>query len=97
MVLVKPTREASRSCLRKTNPPVLLGEDAGANPVEYALTALAGCLTTSLVYHAAARAIKRDEVEAKLEGDLDLHGFLGMSENVRNGYDSIRVTFKIKA
>jgi uncharacterized OsmC-like protein len=58
---------------------------------------LAGCLTTSLVYHAAARAIKIDEVEAKLEGDLDLHGFLGMSENVRNGYDSIRVTFKIKA
>ena len=81
----------------KDEPPVLLGEDAGANPVEYALTALAGCLTTSLIYHAAARGIKIDEVEAKLEGDLDLHGFLGMSENVRNGYDNIRVTFKIKA
>ena len=78
-------------------PPVLLGEDKGANPVEYALAALAGCLTTSLVYHAAAKGIKIEEVESRLEGSLDLHGFLGLSESVRNGYESIRVTFKIKA
>ena len=78
-------------------PPVLLGEDHGANPVEYALTALAACLTTALVYHAAARGVKIEEVESKLEGDLDLHGFLGISDNVRNGYEGVRVTFKIKA
>ncbi len=78
-------------------PPVLLGENHGANPVEYALTALAGCLTTSLIYHAAARGIKIDEVESKLEGDLDLHGFLGLSDSVRNGYENIHVTFKVKA
>jgi uncharacterized OsmC-like protein len=78
-------------------PAVLLGEDNGANPVEYVLHALAGCLTTSLVYHAAARGIKLDEVESKFEGDLDLHGFLGLDDNVRNGYENIRVTFKIKA
>ncbi len=81
----------------KDEHPVLLGEDCGANPVEYALAALAGCLTTSLIYHAAARGIKIEEVESKFEGDLDLHGFLGLSEGVRNGYDGIRVTFKIKA
>jgi uncharacterized OsmC-like protein len=78
-------------------PPVLLGENQGANPVEYALTALAGCLTTSLVYHAAARGIELEEVESRLEGDLDLHGFLGMSDAVRNGFEKIRVTFRIKA
>jgi uncharacterized OsmC-like protein len=78
-------------------PPVLLGEDHGANPVEYALNALAGCLTTSLVYHAAARGIEIEEVESTLEGDLDLHGFLGLSDEVRNGYEQIRVRFKIKA
>lgn len=78
-------------------PKVLLGTDRGANPVEYVLTALAGCLTTSLVYHAAARGIAIEEVESHLEGDLDLRGFLGISEEVRNGYDNIRVTFKIKA
>lgn len=78
-------------------PPVLLGEDKGANPVEFALAALAGCLTTSLIYHAAAKGIRIDEVESRLEGSLDLHGFLGLSESIRNGYESIRVTFKIKA
>jgi uncharacterized OsmC-like protein len=77
-------------------PPVLLGTNHGANPVEYVLKGLAACLTTSLVYHAAARGIEIEEVKSKLEGDLDLHGFLGMSEDVRNGYENIRVTFKVK-
>jgi uncharacterized OsmC-like protein len=78
-------------------PKVLLGTDRGADPVEYVLTALAGCLTTSLVYHAAARGIAIHEVESHLEGDLDLRGFLGISDEVRNGYENIRVSFKIKA
>ena len=78
-------------------PVALLGEDNGANPVEFVLHALAGCLTTSLVYHAAAQGIKIDAVESKFEGDLDLRGFLGVNEDVRNGYENIRVTFKIKA
>lgn len=77
-------------------PPVLLGENRGANPVEYALTALASCLTTTLIYHAAARGIQLEEVESKLEGDLDLRGFLGISDDVRKGYQNIRVTFKVK-
>jgi uncharacterized OsmC-like protein len=80
----------------KDEPPVLLGTDKGANPVEYLLTALAGCLTTSLVYHAAARGIKIDEIEATLAGDLDIQGLLGMSDKVRNGYESIEVKFRIK-
>ena len=78
-------------------PAVLLGRDNGANPVEYVLHALAACLTTSLVYHAAARGILVQEVESTLEGDLDLHGFLGMDDSVRNGYERIRVGFKVKA
>ena len=77
-------------------PEVLLGADNGANPVEYVLHALAGCLTTSLVYHAAARGIEIDEVESKLEGNLDLRGFLGISDEVRNGYERIRVSYRIK-
>jgi uncharacterized OsmC-like protein len=77
-------------------PPVLLGQDRGANPVEYLLAALSGCLTTSLVYHAAARGIELTKVESTYEGDLDLHGFLGMDENVRNGYQGVRVNFKVE-
>jgi uncharacterized OsmC-like protein len=78
-------------------PPVLLGEDHGANPVEYVLHALAACLTTSLVYHAAARGIRIESVESRLEGDLDLRGFLGLSDTVRRGYRQIRVHFAIKS
>ena len=81
----------------KDEPPVLLGEDHGANPVEYVLAALDGCLTTSLIYHAAVQGIKIDEVETSFSGDLDLHGFLGLDENVRKGYEKIKVVFKIKA
>lgn len=76
-------------------PPVLLGEDHGANPAEYLLHALAACLTTSLVYHAAARGIRIDSVESRLEGDLDLHGFLGLSDSVRRGFQRIRANFVV--
>lgn len=78
-------------------PPLLLGEDIGPNPVEYALTALAACVTTALVYHAAAKGIKLNAVESRLEGDIDLRGFLGISDDVRRGYDNIRIYYKIDA
>lgn len=78
-------------------PPVLLGKDQGANPAEYVLHALAACLTTSLVYHAAARGIRLESVESHLEGDLDLQGFLGISDKVRQGYKQIRAQFTVKS
>ena len=83
--------------LKADEPPVLLGEDTAANPVEHLLHALASCLTTSMVYHAAARGIRVDEVESTLEGDIDLHGFLELDKDVRKGFQGIRVTFKVKA
>jgi uncharacterized OsmC-like protein len=78
-------------------PPLLLGNDNGPNPVEYALTALASCMTTTMVYHAAAQGIRVESVESWLEGDLDLHGFLGLKDDVRKGYENVRVSFKVKA
>lgn len=78
-------------------PPVLLGLDKGANPVEFVLHALAACVTTSLVYHAAARGIRLESVESQLEGDIDLQGFLGLSDQVRRGYKEIRVKFNVKS
>lgn len=83
--------------LEADEPAVLLGKDTAANPVEYLLHALASCLTTSMVYHAAARGIEIEEVESSFEGDIDLHGFLDLDESVRKGYQGIRVSFKIKA
>ena len=79
----------------KDEPQVLLGNDSGANPVEYALTALAGCVTTTLVYWAAAKGVKLNKVESTLEGDIDLQGLLDLDENVTVGYKSIQINFKI--
>jgi uncharacterized OsmC-like protein len=77
-------------------PQVLLGHDTGANPAEGLLHALAACLTTSLVYVAAARKVRLTEVESTLEGDMDVRGALGLSDEVRNGFSNIRVNFKVK-
>ncbi|MBK6427344.1 MAG: OsmC family protein [Blastocatellia bacterium] len=78
-------------------PPVLLGRDSAPNPVEYLLHALAACVTTSMVYHAAAKGIRIEEVRSRVEGDVDLHGFLGLDANVPRGYKNIRIVFQIKA
>lgn len=53
-------------------------------------------MTTTMVYHAAVRGIKLEEVESKLEGDLDLRGFFAITDEVRPGYEEIRVKFKVK-
>jgi uncharacterized OsmC-like protein len=78
-------------------PAILLGMDKGPNPVEYLLQALASCVTTAMVYHAAARGIQIEEMETTVTGNIDLQGFLGMRDDVRNGYESIRMNYRIKA
>jgi len=78
-------------------PAILAGEDEGANPVEHLLHALASCLTTSMVAHAAVRGINIDELESELEGDIDLRGFLGLANDVPKGYTAIRARFRVKA
>ena len=77
-------------------PAVLLGEDNGANPVEYVLAGLSGCMTTTLAYHAAGRGLKIEDMSSEFEGDIDLQGLLGTDPNVRSGYREIRVKFKVK-
>jgi uncharacterized OsmC-like protein len=76
-------------------PAVLLGEDQGANPVEFVLAGLSGCMTTTLAYHAASRGLKIDEISSEYEGDIDLHGLLDLDPNIRSGYREIRVKFKV--
>lgn len=78
------------------HPEVLVGADRGPTPVETLLAALAGCLTAGIGNIAAARGIKLTRVESKLEGNIDLRGLLGLSDEVRNGYQDIRVSFEIE-
>jgi uncharacterized OsmC-like protein len=94
---LREDRSRDPMVFEEDEPPVLLGKNQGANPVEYLLVALSGCLTTSLVAHASAKGIKIRGVASRYEGDIDLRGFLGISEDVKVGYQKIRVYFKIDA
>jgi uncharacterized OsmC-like protein len=78
-------------------PPVLLGGNEGANPVEFLLHALAGCVTTTTVLHAAARGIEIRRLATVLEGDLDLQGFLALDPNVAVAYERIRIRMDVDA
>jgi uncharacterized OsmC-like protein len=77
-------------------PAILLGADTGPNPAEYLLHALAACVTTSLVYSAAARGVRLTSVESMLEGDLNVQAAMGTNtEDYRNGFERIRMTVTI--
>lgn len=78
-------------------PPVLLGNNEGANPVEFLLHAIAGCVTTTFVLHAAARGIRIEEISTQLEGEIDLRGLLGLNDAVSPGYEQIRIKMDVKA
>jgi uncharacterized OsmC-like protein len=88
-------RRAAPFIFSADEPPLLLGEDRGANPVEFVLHALAACLTTSLAYHAAARGIEIKSITSELKGDIDLRGFLGVAEEVRKGYHHVHVKMRV--
>jgi uncharacterized OsmC-like protein len=77
------------------HPAVLVGNNNGPTPVEFLLHAIAACLTSGLANIAAARGVALREVTSTVEGDIDLLGILGISNEVRNGYQGIRVSFQI--
>ena len=83
--------------LEADEPTMLAGQDSFANPVEQLLCALASCVTTSMVAHAAARGIHIEELESEVEGDIDLNGFLGLSEGTARGFTDIRIRFTCKS
>ena len=96
------TRPAARTPARTEpfelnagEPEILLGTDTGPNPAEFLLHALAACVTTSLVFAAAARGVRLTSVESALEGDLDVRGAMGLDDNYRNGFREIRMTVTI--
>lgn len=83
--------------LEGDEPVQLLGSDQGANATEALLHALGACLNASFIYHATDQGVEVEELEIDLEGQLDLSGFLGLNEGVRNGFESICVIFRVKA
>lgn len=78
------------------HPTVLCGGDNGAAPVEYVLVGLAACITAGIGNIAAARKVTLHEVTSTIEGDIDLLGILGLSDEVRNGYEQITMRVSIQ-
>jgi uncharacterized OsmC-like protein len=92
--------DASRArpfILEGDEPPVLLGQNAAPNAVEAVLHALASCLSVGFIYNAAAQGIQVEGLMFRMEGDIDLHGFLGLSDQVRPGYQGIRLSYRVKS
>jgi uncharacterized OsmC-like protein len=79
------------------HPEIFASEDLGATPVEYVLVGLVSCLTAGVAAVAQNRGVQLRSVEAKIEGSMDIQGILGIDSDVRNGYDDIKVTYKIDA
>lgn len=79
------------------HPEIFASEDHGVTPVEFLLVGLASCLTAGIAAVAQNRGIQLRSVEADVEGSMDIQGILGMDSEVRNGYDGIKVKFKIDA
>jgi uncharacterized OsmC-like protein len=78
-------------------PAITAGGDSAPNPMEFVLHSLASCLTSTMVYHAAVQGIAIESVESSLEGDMDVRGMLGLSGEVRKGYNHVRVRMRVKS
>jgi uncharacterized OsmC-like protein len=83
--------------LDNDEPRLIGGEDTAPTPVEYVLHALAGCLTTTMVYHASVQGVVIESVESFTEGDIDVRGFFGLSDEVRKGFNQVRVRMQVKS
>ena len=91
------TSRAEAFYIEGDEPPVLLGTNAGPNAVEAVLHALSSCLAVGFVYNAAAQDIRVDALDFELEGELDLHAFLGISDEERPGYKGIELTYRVES
>src|SRR4249919_3318147 len=79
------------------HPEIFASADNGATPVELVLAGLASCLTAGVAAVAQLREIQLRSVSATLEAGMDVRGILGADSEVRNGFDGVKVVYKIDA
>ena len=82
--------------LQGDEPPVLLGRNQGPNAVELCLAALGFCYAVGYVANAAAKGYEIAELSYEVDGDIDLHAFLGLGKG-RPGFTAIRVRSRVKS
>ena len=89
--------EIAKDFTLKIDEPVqLCGTNEYANPQEYLLAALNGCLITGYSAVCAHEGIELEELSIETEGEIDLRGFLGLDATVKPGYEQLRYTVRIK-
>ena len=93
----RETRHRQVFELDADEPRLIAGADTAPTPVEYVLHALVSCLTTTMVYHASVQGVEIESVKSQVEGDIDVRGFFGLSENVRKGFNQVRVRMQVKS
>jgi uncharacterized OsmC-like protein len=74
----------------------LLGADKAPNPQELLMAAFNACITVGYVAGASLKGINLESLEIKTRGQLDLRGFLGLSDAVAPGYENIDYVVTIK-
>jgi len=74
----------------------LLGGDSAPNPQELLMAAFNACITVGYVAGSSLKGIKLDSLEIRTRGELDLRGFLGLSETVPPGYEEIEYEVRIR-
>ncbi len=89
-------RHKNSFTMQAGEPPLLAGHDNGANPVEFLLSALSSCMTTTIAYYAALNGYQIDKMESSYRGELDLQGIFNLNSSIRPGYKNISIHFKIK-
>jgi uncharacterized OsmC-like protein len=75
-------------------PVALGGGDTAPNPVEQLLGALGNCLAVGYAANATVAGIRIDSLELELEGNIDLHTFLGLSDG-NAGFEGIAVKVRL--
>jgi uncharacterized OsmC-like protein len=81
--------------IKADQPPVLGGNDAGPKPVEFALAALGSCQAMTYRFWSEKLGIRIDDIRVDVEGDLDVHGILGLRDGVRPGFAGVSVNVHI--
>ncbi|MBN8217432.1 MAG: OsmC family protein [Spirochaetes bacterium] len=83
--------------VKSDEPTSLGGGDSAANPVEQLLGALGNCLAVGYAANATAAGIAIKDLRIELDGDLNLHTFLGLREGGNAGYEKIRAKVHLES
>jgi len=67
------------------------GLNSGPNPMQYFTASLVGCQNEQAQVVAGELSLNIEQINIKIEIDLDLSGFMGTSDNSNGSYKNVRL------